>query len=122
MLNPFSLSVKSDREARLQKSLFQQVATLAFVKSWRRNKFPNSQVSVSRSTLPDRPLVGRDGPMDSKRLCFPNVMTSWAAANVTARERTIPAIVNEIYDKSEWDRKVNDEAIVAKWKTEALGK
>ncbi|KAL0064460.1 hypothetical protein AAF712_008624 [Marasmius tenuissimus] len=39
-----------------------------------------------------------------------------------SRERTIPAIVNEIYDKSEWDRKVNDEAIVAKWKTEALGK
>jgi hypothetical protein len=31
-------------------------------------------------------------------------------------------MINEITDKSEWDRKVFDETIVAKWKEEALAK
>ncbi|KAJ8081608.1 hypothetical protein PM082_007454 [Marasmius tenuissimus] len=37
-------------------------------------------------------------------------------------ERTILAIINELSDKPEWDRKVNDGAIVARWKAEALGR
>ena len=31
-------------------------------------------------------------------------------------------MMNEITDKPEWDRKVNDETIVERWKKEALGK
>ena len=53
---------------------------------------------------------------------FPNAVTSWAGDNLTVRERSMTAMMNEITDKSEWDRKVFDETIVAKWKEEALAK
>jgi hypothetical protein len=53
---------------------------------------------------------------------FPNAITSWAANNLTVRERSMMGMMNEITDKSEWDRKVFDETIVAKWKEEALAK
>ncbi|KAL0573725.1 hypothetical protein V5O48_008221, partial [Marasmius crinis-equi] len=73
------------------------------------------------NTIPERCLVGWD-PMKSKRLCFPNAITQWSAANIPVREQTMIAMINEITDKPEWDRKVNDETIVAKWRSEALGK
>jgi hypothetical protein len=53
---------------------------------------------------------------------FPNAITSWAANNLTVREQSMMGMMNEITDKSEWDRKVFDETIVAKWKEEALAK
>ncbi|KAL0573732.1 hypothetical protein V5O48_008228 [Marasmius crinis-equi] len=54
------------------------------------------------------------------RLCFPNAITEWAAANLLVREQTMLTMINEITDKPEWDRKVNDEAIIGRWKMEAL--
>ncbi|KAL0581042.1 hypothetical protein V5O48_000935 [Marasmius crinis-equi] len=80
-------------------------------------KLPGFGLPVN--TLPQRRLWD---PTDSKRLCFPNAITEWCASNILVRERTMLAMVNEITDKPEWDRKVNDETIVAKWKSEALGK
>jgi hypothetical protein len=53
---------------------------------------------------------------------FPNAITSWAGDNLTVRERSMMGMMNEITDKPEWDRKVFDETIVAKWKGEALAK
>jgi hypothetical protein len=53
---------------------------------------------------------------------FLNAITSWACNNLTVRERSMTGMMNEITDKSEWDRKVFDETIVAKWKEEALAK
>ncbi|KAK1223167.1 hypothetical protein PQX77_013960 [Marasmius sp. AFHP31] len=68
------------------------------------------------------PENGRFSAQDSPRSCFPNAITSWAASNMVVREQTMLAMINEITDKPEWDRKVNDQTIVAKWKKEALGK
>ncbi|KAJ8073725.1 hypothetical protein AAF712_003212 [Marasmius tenuissimus] len=56
------------------------------------------------------------------RSCFPNAITSWAASNIAVREQTMLAMINEITEKPEWARKVSDNAIVAKWRKEALGR
>ncbi|KAJ8073711.1 hypothetical protein PM082_011989 [Marasmius tenuissimus] len=80
-------------------------------------KLPGFGLPVNN--LPESPLIrNRDV---SKRLCFPNAITSWRASCITVRERTMLAMINEITDKPDWDRKVNDEAIVSKWRNEALG-
>ncbi|KAL0069529.1 hypothetical protein AAF712_003187 [Marasmius tenuissimus] len=64
-------------------------------------KLPGFGLPVNN--LPESPLIrNRDV---SKRLCFPNAITSWRASCITVH----------------WDRKVNDEAIVSKWRSEALG-
>ncbi|KAL0566582.1 hypothetical protein V5O48_015427 [Marasmius crinis-equi] len=81
-------------------------------------KLPGFGLPVN--TLPEQCiewLEGRD-----KQVCFPNAITQWSAPNILVRERTMMAMVNEITDKPEWDRKVNDETIAAKWKSEALAK
>ncbi|KAF2802928.1 uncharacterized protein BDZ99DRAFT_468593 [Mytilinidion resinicola] len=59
-----------------------------------------------------------DGPVTMTRL--PNAISDWAADCMTVRERSMLAMVNQITDKPEWARKVFDEEIVAKWRTEAL--
>ncbi|KAL0059164.1 hypothetical protein AAF712_014136 [Marasmius tenuissimus] len=56
------------------------------------------------------------------RLCFPNPITTWAAPNITIREKNMLAVMNEITDKPEWEVKVFDDAIVGKWKEEALSR
>ncbi|KAG7099591.1 hypothetical protein E1B28_001421 [Marasmius oreades] len=61
------------------------------------------------------------GP-NSIRLCFPNAVTCWAANNMTVRELKMLAVMNELTDKPEWERKVFDDGIVGKWKIEALKK
>ena len=42
-----------------------------------------------------------------------------AANGVCLREKRMMAFINEITDKPDWERKVFDEGIVAKWKSEA---
>ncbi|KAJ8073542.1 hypothetical protein PM082_011818 [Marasmius tenuissimus] len=56
------------------------------------------------------------------RLCFPNPVTTSAAPNITIREKNMLAVMNEITDKPEWEVKVFDDAIVGKWKEEALSR
>ncbi|KAK1226404.1 hypothetical protein PQX77_010615 [Marasmius sp. AFHP31] len=56
------------------------------------------------------------------RLCFPNPITTWAAPNITIGEKNMLAVMNEITDKPEWEVKVFDDAIVSKWKEEALSR
>ncbi|KAK1233198.1 hypothetical protein PQX77_003657 [Marasmius sp. AFHP31] len=82
-----------------------------------RIKLPGFGLPVN--DLPEYPLKDRDV---SKRQCFPNAITSWGAPNITVRERTMLAMINEITDKPDWDRKVNDKTIVSKWRNEALGR
>ncbi|EKG09891.1 hypothetical protein MPH_13098 [Macrophomina phaseolina MS6] len=51
---------------------------------------------------------------------FPHAIADFfASEGITVRERRMLDFVTRITDKPEWDRKVFDEAIVAKWKTEA---
>ncbi|KAL0064466.1 hypothetical protein AAF712_008630 [Marasmius tenuissimus] len=84
-------------------------------------KLPGFGLAVNKMPIRDKFAGAKPGyPSAKKIFCFPNAMTSWCASNTTIRERTILAIINELSDKSEWERKVNDEAIVARWKTEAL--
>lgn len=57
-----------------------------------------------------------------ERGAYPNAVTSWAAENLTLREIGMMAVMNELTDKPDWERKVFDEEIAAKWKSEALEK
>ena len=61
-------------------------------------------------------------PVNYMPSSFPDAVTSWAGDNLTVRERSMTGMMNEITDKPEWDRKVFNETIVAKWKEEALAK
>ncbi|KAL0575762.1 hypothetical protein V5O48_006205 [Marasmius crinis-equi] len=84
----------------------------------------SKQVKLPGFGLPVNALSERclDGyqPMLSKRLRFPNAITDWSATNLLVRERTMLELINEITDKPEWDAKVHDGTVVAKWKKEAV--
>ncbi|KAK1223146.1 hypothetical protein PQX77_013982 [Marasmius sp. AFHP31] len=72
--------------------------------------------------LPRSTLENHSSSSKSVRLCFPNAITSWLASNILVREQTMLSMMNKITEKPEWDRKVNDETIVVKWKNEALSR
>lgn len=46
--------------------------------------------------------------------------SEWFASPLTVRERTMLALMGALKNKSNWDRKVFDEEIVAKWRQEAM--
>jgi hypothetical protein len=53
---------------------------------------------------------------DGKRLRFPHAIADdCSSRGVTVRERRMMDFINKITDKPEWERKIFDEAIVAKW-------
>ncbi|KAK1223148.1 hypothetical protein PQX77_013984 [Marasmius sp. AFHP31] len=83
-------------------------------------KLPGFGLPVN--TLPRSTLENHSSSPKSVRLCFPNAITSWLASNILVREQTMISMMNEITEKPDWDRKVNDETIVAKWKNEALSR
>ncbi|KAK1219054.1 hypothetical protein PQX77_018244 [Marasmius sp. AFHP31] len=86
-------------------------------------KLPGFGLPVNKMPDRDHFAGAKPGHPSAKKIfCFPNAITSWCASNITVRERTILSIINELSDKPEWDRKVTDKAIVARWKTEALGR
>ncbi|KAK1225615.1 hypothetical protein PQX77_011442 [Marasmius sp. AFHP31] len=81
----------------------------------------------SRSSFQDETtkLPGFGLPVNTlpeDRSCLPNAITSWAASNIVVREQTMLTMINEITEKPEWAKKVNDDAIIAKWRKEALGR
>jgi len=49
---------------------------------------------------------------------FPSPVAAWASNTPTVRERAMFAFINTVTEKPNWWDKVNDEAIVAKWKQE----
>lgn len=53
---------------------------------------------------------------------FPSAILDWEPSAFTVRERNMVAFMDIITDKPEWRRKVFDEDIIQKWKTECLGK
>lgn len=57
---------------------------------------------------------------DEEWLRYPHAIADCVASEgVTLRERRMLEFVNQITDKPEWERKVCDEEIVAKWHGEA---
>lgn len=50
----------------------------------------------------------------------PNALQEWGPEPLTVRERNMMQVINAITDKPDWRRKVFDEAIIAKWRAEAL--
>lgn len=56
---------------------------------------------------------------EGDKLC-PHGARGWYPLPLTKRELSMLAIMNLLTDKPEWDSKVFDEAIVAKWKREAF--
>lgn len=56
---------------------------------------------------------------DGERLRFPHAIAEKCASRgIVVRERRMLDFINKITDKPEWDQKVFDEAIVAKWREE----
>lgn len=56
---------------------------------------------------------------EDKRLRFPHAIAdNCDSEGITVRERRMLDFINNITDKPEWERKVFDEAIVAKWREE----
>ena len=55
---------------------------------------------------------------DGTRPRFASAIQDWNGTPLTLRERSMIAFMNEITDKPEWTRKINDEEIVAKWRKE----
>jgi hypothetical protein len=53
--------------------------------------------------------------------CFPLAIgtTPWASMGVTLREKRMLDFINKITDKPDWEVKVFDEDIVARWRAEA---
>ena len=51
---------------------------------------------------------------------LPRAVDSWNANPITVRERMMISVMVTLKDKPEWHRKVFDEQIVAKWRTEAM--
>jgi hypothetical protein len=70
----------------------------------------------------DRPGLGQPLPQQSP-LRTEGRGGNWfeVALPVTVRERAIIAITAALKDKPEWERKVFDETIVSKWRSEAVG-
>lgn len=73
--------------------------------------------------------------MTSRHLCVPGfglpvdytggkqfpcaIQGRWDSQGITLREKRMMALISSITDKPEWDRKVFDDAIVARWRAEA---
>lgn len=56
---------------------------------------------------------------EKKRLRFPHAIAdNCDSIGIRARERRMLEFINNITDKPEWEQKVFDEAIVAKWREE----
>lgn len=75
---------------------------------------------------PDAPgclrVPGFGRPVDAARPSpdFENPFDDvWVSMGITLREKRMMAFVDAITDKPEWELKVFDEAIVAKWRAEA---
>jgi hypothetical protein len=56
----------------------------------------------------------------TERLAYRNAVLSWHADAMTVRERNMLEVMNQLTDKDEWEHKIFDEAIVEKWRKEAL--
>ncbi|RAK95595.1 DUF4246 domain-containing protein [Aspergillus ibericus CBS 121593] len=62
------------------------------------------------------PLIDSEG----KRRRFPHAICDTCnGVGISLRERRMLELINQITDKPEWDRKVFDEEIVSKWRSEA---
>lgn len=76
------------------------------------------------TTLPHRDSKGNYLPGYREPLQVGSMQLSaysWLASPMTVRERTLIALIGALKDKTEWERKVFDETIAAKWRAEALG-
>ncbi|KAE8362275.1 hypothetical protein BDV27DRAFT_166341 [Aspergillus caelatus] len=61
-----------------------------------------------------------EGPYKGQRRRFPHALRdSCYSVGVSVRERRMLDFINKITDKPEWERKVFDEDIVSKWRSEA---
>ncbi|KAE8308479.1 hypothetical protein BDV41DRAFT_581455 [Aspergillus transmontanensis] len=66
------------------------------------------------------PPIEKEGPSKGQRLRFPHALCDNCYSDgVSVRERRMLDFINKITDKPEWARKVFDEDIVSKWRSEA---
>jgi hypothetical protein len=78
------------------------------------------------------PILGLTSPLNSisnhcgrnwdekDRPRFPNAISDWGGMPLMVRERNMMAVMDRLTDKPEWDRKIFDEEILAKWKKEVM--
>lgn len=51
---------------------------------------------------------------------FPSAVLGWGPGPVTERECGMLAVMDALSDKPDWERKVFDAAVVARWRAEAV--
>lgn len=59
-------------------------------------------------------------PPPSRRFPSAAIIDEWKSNTLTVRELAMLAFINDITDKPDWNVKIHDEAIVAKWRAEAV--
>ena len=74
-------------------------------------------MEAERTKLPGFGLPVNYRPEDY----FPTAVLDWSGTILTVRELNMMAIMDKITDKPDWDKKVYDNAIIHKWRQEALG-
>jgi len=57
---------------------------------------------------------------DKRRSFFAEGIEGWSGERLTVRELAMLRLTESITDKPDWDRKVFDDSIVAKWRAEAM--
>jgi hypothetical protein len=86
---------------------------------------PSTQLIMDNSGTGPLVVPGLNGiPLNPARqitedAAFVHGADSWGGERLTAREVSMLALMDSITDKENWDQKVFDEDIVAKWRTEA---
>lgn len=78
---------------------------------------PNSSVSVQSDASADEDFLRQDVKRGG---CFADGIEGWSGERLTARELAMLQLTESITDKPGWDRKIFDDAIVAKWHAEAM--
>ena len=56
-----------------------------------------------------------------QRSRFPNAIQDWTGTPLALRERRMIALVGELIEKTDWQRKAFDKDIVKKWRIDAAG-
>ena len=77
-------------------------------------------VNKSLNDIPKTPLHHNPNGTFTRARC-PNAIVDWGGRPLTLREKAMMRLMGELMEKPDWERKVYEEDIVAKWQSEAVG-
>ena len=78
-------------------------------------------LSGAPSAIPSLPVFFNKTTQDACRSICPNAVIDWGGRPMTLQERATIMFIGELTKKPNWQHKVFDEVIVAKWHSEVVG-